>query len=125
MKRLLAAIILFTAVAGTALFESIYVINVSEKTENELKKALVQYHKGNVSQTEESIKRATGIWEQSSGILNSMLIHNNTESIDEEITTVKNVLIYDKDTFVTECENTINDIEFIKNSMIPYIYNIL
>ena len=54
-----------------------------------------------------------------------MLIHNSTESVAEKITTVKNVLRYERSEFVTECENTISDIEFIKNSMIPYIYNIL
>lgn len=125
MKRLAAAIILFAAVMGIALFESIYVTKVSEKTENELKRALVEYQEDNLEKTEESIEKAVNIWEQSSDILNSMLIHNSTEDVAEKITTVKNVLRYDRDTFVTECENTINDIELIKNSMIPYIYNIL
>lgn len=125
MKRLAAAIIMFMAVVGVALFESVYVTKVSEKAENALKTALVEYQEGNLEKTEENIEKAVNIWEQSSDILNSMLIHNSTETVAEKITTVKNVLRYEKDTFVTECENTINDIEFIKNSMIPYIYNIL
>ena len=125
MKRLAAAIIMFTAVVGVALFESVYVVKVSEKAESALKTALVQYQEGNVGKAEENIETAINVWEQSSEVLNSMLIHNSTESVAEKITTVKNVLRYERSEFVTECENTISDIEFIKNSMIPYIYNIL
>ena len=125
MKRLAAAIIMFTAVVGVALFESVYVVKVSEKAESALKTALVQYQEGNFGKAEENIEIAINVWEQSSEVLNSMLIHNSTESVTEKITTVKNVLRYERSKFVTECENTISDIEFIKNSMIPYIYNIL
>ncbi len=125
MKRLAAAIIMFTAVVGVALFESVYVVKVSEKAESALKTALVQYQEGNFGKAEENIEIAINVWEQSSEVLNSMLIHNSTESVTEKITTVKNVLRYERSEFVTECENTISDIEFIKNSMIPYIYNIL
>ncbi len=125
MKRLAAAIIMFTAVVGVALFESVYVVKVSEKAESALKTALVQYQEGNFGKAEENIEIAINVWEQSSEVLNSMLIHNSTESVAEKITTVKNVLRYERSEFVTECENTISDIEFIKNSMIPYIYNIL
>lgn len=125
MKRLAAAIIMFTAVVGVVLFESVYVVKVSEKAESALKTALVQYQEGNFGKAEENIEIAINVWEQSSEVLNSMLIHNSTESVTEKITTVKNVLRYERSEFVTECENTISDIEFIKNSMIPYIYNIL
>ncbi len=125
MKRLAAAIIMFTAVVGVVLFESVYVVKVSEKAESALKTALVQYQEGNFGKAEENIEIAINVWEQSSEVLNSMLIHNSTESVAEKITTVKNVLRYERSEFVTECENTISDIEFIKNSMIPYIYNIL
>ena len=125
MKRLAAAIIMFTAVVGVALFESVYVVKVSEKAESALKTALVQYQEGNFGKAEENIEIAINVWEQSSEVLNSMLIHNSTESVAEKITTVKNVLRYERSEFVTECEKTISDIEFIKNSMIPYIYNIL
>ena len=125
MKRLAVAIIMFTAVVGVVLFESVYVVKVSEKAESALKTALVQYQEGNFGKAEENIEIAINVWEQSSEVLNSMLIHNSTESVAEKITTVKNVLRYERSEFVTECENTISDIEFIKNSMIPYIYNIL
>ena len=125
MNRLAAAIIMFTAVVGVVLFESVYVVKVSEKAESALKTALVQYQEGNFGKAEENIEIAINVWEQSSEVLNSMLIHNSTESVAEKITTVKNVLRYERSEFVTECENTISDIEFIKNSMIPYIYNIL
>ena len=99
--------------------------DVKQKAESALKTALVQYQEGNFGKAEENIEIAINVWEQSSEVLNSMLIHNSTESVAEKITTVKNVLRYERSEFVTECENTISDIEFIKNSMIPYIYNIL
>ena len=107
MKRLAAAIIMFTAVVGVALFESVYVVKVSEKAESALKTALVQYQEGNFGKAEENIEIAINVWEQSSEVLNSMLIHNSTESVAEKITTVKNVLRYERSEFVTECENTI------------------
>lgn len=125
MNRMIIAITMLFIVIGSAIGESYYVTDVSQQTEYHLQMALTHYHQNHISQTKDSLRQAKNIWNHHHAVLNSLLIHNYTENISEKIETSLNTLIYDEDKFPIECQNTLNALQVIRNSMIPYMDNIL
>ena len=125
MKRLVTAIILILMVIGISVFESCYVSHVSKKVETNLNSAFDCYQKNNLPQTAFYLSQAQNTWDNSRGLLNSLLIHNYTENISEEIITAVNTLKYDTENFPIECQKTIIAVKDIRYSMIPYVENIL
>ena len=125
MKRLVTAIVLILVAISVSVFESCYVIRISEKVETNLNSAFDCYQKNNLVQTDFYLSQAKNIWDNSRGLLNSLLIHNYTENISEEIAVAINTLKYDAENFPIECQKTIIVVKDIRYSMIPYIENIL
>ncbi len=125
MNRMIIAVIMLFIVIGSAIGESYYVIDVTGQTEYYLHMALTNYHQHHTSQTKDNLQQAKNIWNHHHVVLNSLLIHNYTDDISEKIETSLNTLIYDKNNFPIECRNTLNALQVIRNSMIPYVDNIL
>ncbi len=125
MSRVITAIVMLLAVTGGAVFESCYVTHVCRETEMYLQSAMESYHEQDIPLTETCLSRAEKAWNDSHCLLNSLLIHNDTETISEHITTTMDTLQYDKENFPTECHTTINAIQVIRHSMLPHMDNIL
>ncbi len=125
MNRIITAIVMLLAVAGGAIGESCYVISVSEDVRTHLQCAMESYHRDDITQTEKHLHEAEKIWDNSRSVLNSLLIHNYTETISEHITTTIDTLQYDKENFPIECHTTTDAVQVIIDSMIPHIDNIL
>lgn len=125
MSRTITAIAIFIVIIGLAIFESAYTINVSEQVKNELSTALEEFLDENQEQAEKHIENAEKIWQENTTVLDAFLVHDDTETIADEISYAKNTLKYNNGHFPIECEKAIDSLKIIIYTMIPFLDNIL
>lgn len=89
MSRTITAIAIFIVIIGLAIFESAYTINVSEQVKNELSTALEEFLDENQEQAEKHIENAEKIWQENTTVLDAFLVHDDTETIADEISYAK------------------------------------
>lgn len=125
MNRIITVVVIFLLVVGLAVCESVYTINVSEQVKYQLNTALKAYNDGDSEKTEESLKKADKLWNNSTVFLDAFLNHDNVEEIAEKIAAARSTLKYDGEHFPIECERAVLSLKVIIYSMLPYFDNIL
>jgi len=125
MSRIITAVAIFVVVIGLAIFETVYTVNISEQVKDELKQAIESYDDDHHNEAKKHIESAEKIWKNHTGLLDTFLIHDNTEEVANEIAVAKNTLKYNSENFPVECEEAVDSLELLIYSMLPFIDNVL